>query len=70
MTQRKGYSYINQFVDLVTRKKIFVCQKKGIGSFNSFRGWLMEHGGDMQSGLQRKLLVRLTDFHVLSGCTR
>ena len=44
-SRRKGHSYITQFVDLDTRKTIFVCPGKDADTFRQFTEWLMEHEG-------------------------
>lgn len=45
-SRRKGHSYITQFVDLDTRRTIYVCPGKDAETFKSFSQWLIEHDGD------------------------
>ena len=45
-SRRKGHSNITQFVDLDTRKTVFVCPGKDSDSFKKFTEWLMAHDGD------------------------
>lgn len=45
-SRRKGHSYITQFVDLDTRKTIYVCSGKDADTFRQFSEWLIKHGGD------------------------
>ena len=45
-SRRKGHSYITQFVDLDTRRTIFVCQGKDSDTFRKFSEWLIDHEGD------------------------
>lgn len=44
-SRRKGHSYITQFVNLDTRRTIFVCPGKDAETFKSFCDWLTGHGG-------------------------
>ena len=44
-SRRKGHSYITQFVDLDTRKTIYVCSGKDADTFRQFSEWLIKHGG-------------------------
>ena len=45
-SRRKGHSYITQFVDLDTRRTVFVCKDRDAGTFGAFAAWLSKHGGD------------------------
>ena len=45
-SRRKGHSYITQFVDLDTRKTIYVCSGKDADTFRQFSEWLIKHEGD------------------------
>lgn len=45
-SRRKGHTYITQFVDLDTRKTIFVCEGKDSEVFRKFCEWLLAHNGD------------------------
>ncbi len=45
-SRKKGHSYITQFVDLDTRRTIYVCPGKDAETFKSFSQWLIEHDGD------------------------
>ena len=45
-SRRKGHSYITQFVDLDTRKTVFVCPGKDADTFKRFTEWLMTHDGE------------------------
>lgn len=45
-SRRKGHSYITQFVDLDTRRTIYVCPGKDAETFKSFSQWLIDHDGD------------------------
>jgi transposase len=45
-SRRKGHSYITQFVDLDTRRTIFVCPGRDSDTFKKCSEWLIEHNGD------------------------
>ena len=45
-SRRKGHSYITQFVDLDTRRTIFVCPGRDSDTFKKFSEWLISHNGD------------------------
>ncbi len=74
-SRRKGHSYITQFVDLDTRKTIFVCPGKDAETFRRFTEWLVEHGGspslievvamDMSNAFTSGCAKYLPDAHIV-----
>ena len=48
-SKRKGHNYITQFVDLDTRKTIFVTDGKDAGTFEAFRKALIEKKGKIEN---------------------
>lgn len=74
-SRRKGHSYITQFVNLETRKTIFVCPGKDADTFRQFAEWLTEHGGspslievvamDMSQAFTSGCLQYLPNAHIV-----
>ena len=74
-SRRKGHSYITQFVNLETRKTIFVCPGKDADTFRQFAEWLTEHGGfpslievvamDMSKAFTSGCLQYLPNAHIV-----
>ena len=64
-SSRKGHRYITQFVDLDTRKTIFVCEGKDASTFKRFLAWFEEHGGFAE---QITLVSMDMSTAFLSGC--
>ena len=48
-SKRKGHNYITQFVDLDTRKTIFVTEGKGASTFEAFSKALIEKQGKVEN---------------------
>ena len=49
ISKRKGHSYITQFVDLDTRKTIFVTDGKDASTFKAFSKALIEKRGKVEN---------------------
>lgn len=65
-SRRKGHSYITQFVDLDTRKTIYVCSGKDADTFRKFSEWLIKHEGDPSL---IKVVAMDMSVAFTSGCT-